>query len=94
MKKFKEVIKHVREQRVLKEFAKRNVDVDLKKLAKIKHGELVVMIQDNEKMTKTFYIMNRIYFREYDLSYSCHPNTRKGRELFISNMYIPKVKLK
>jgi len=77
----------------MKVLAKRNLTVNRKQLERMKDGDFLVMIQNLEKHTKTFYFLKKIFIRPFDLTYSANPKIKQGKELFISNFYIPKVKL-
>lgn len=39
----------------------------------------------------TNYFLHEVYFRKYSMNYSCHKDTKKGKELMISNFELPRV---
>lgn len=71
-------------------FSKRGFKVDLKQIARIHHGELFLVIRNTETNVETYYVMKRIFFKTFDLAYSCTPGIKKGREILISNMKLPR----
>lgn len=89
----KKINRFVSAEQFQKVISKRGLSCSLKRLNKLKHGDFLVMIHNIEKHSKTFYFLKKIFIRPFDMSYSCIPKTRSGKELFISNFYIPKVKL-
>jgi hypothetical protein len=63
-----------------------------KQLINKKHGYYLGMIKDaNGKYKKL--LLKRIFIREFDMKYSVHKQSKKGKELLISNMPLPPVKL-
>jgi hypothetical protein len=80
----------VDEKQAILLFEKRGLKADLKQMARIHHGELFLRIQNTETNVETSYVMQRIFFKPFDLAYSCTPGIKKGRELLISNMRLPR----
>lgn len=62
-------------------------------IKKLNNGDLLARIIDEETGKTTDYHLKSIFIRKFNFPYSCHKKTKEGKELLISNMQLPPVKL-
>lgn len=89
----KKINRFIDADRFIKLMAQRGLVVSPKQFNRMKHGQFLVMIHNLEKGTKTFYFLKKIFIKEFNMPYSNTPGTRKGAEVLISNLKLPKGKI-
>ena len=58
-----------------------------------KNGDFLFRRKNLKTEITTDYFLHEFYFKYFSKRYSCHKNTKSGREMFISNLELPRGKV-
>ncbi len=73
-------------------YGKFGVKLDKSSFDNISHNEFLCKKLNTETGKETFYFLRRYFMQSFNFGYSCHKNTRKGKELIISSLPMPDIK--
>lgn len=91
---FKKKEKFINSKQAVKLAKKFGVETTKKHILKnFKDGDQLFRRKNLETKIITDYFLCEIYFKKFSMNYSCHHNIKKGREIIISNMELPKGKV-
>jgi len=62
-------------------------------LKNYKNGDFLFRRKNLDTGRITNYFLHEIYFKKFSMNYSCHKDTKKGKELLISNFEMPRGKV-